>query len=278
MKRTESLTYTNENLQSIEFGCTHASQIWLAGADGLDQLTSTVSTAGGIDQYGELVTHRKLNVRPVTIFGKIRSNSDTNKSDIIKVFDPTQTGKLIYHDTSRNIYRYLDVVIEQTPQFSASVYPEFDIQLLAAYPLWKNGTGNKSQAALALSGSALTATINNAGDLPSGIEIVCNFTGIVTTITFSNTFIRSGLSITETLTINHNFDAGDRLTLSTGYDNCRATVINGAQEINLFPFVTPGSKWWELQKGNNTISVTASTISRVSGNVLYDVVYLGAHR
>ena len=296
MKLTESLRYTNSRGESITLANTLASEVWWATASGLDELSNNVSTFAGIGQHGETVTSMQLPGRPIDIMGKIRANEDYWRSRIVRVFNPTLAGNLVYKDSARGISRYIEVRITETPDVEDKPFPRFAVEFYAPYPLWLDGTGSQRVTDIAtwLPGicfpiegieipetgydmgtrsPSLIVNVSNKGDVESGIRFVFKAQGSVSTPQIVN------VETQEHLKVNVDMIAGDVLTVTTGYGNMRARLVRNNVETNVFNTVTDDSTWLQLHVGDNLLRYAAADgEDNLNVSIYYDYAYMGARR
>ena len=296
MKLTESIVYTNSRGESITLACDLNNDLWWKSADGLDELDNDISSFAGIGQQGRTITAMQLPARRITLEGKVFRNERYWRSQLIKVCNPALAGNLVYRDTERGVSRYIEVRVQTTPHMQDKRDPAFDVEFYAPYPLWLDGTGSQRVTDIAtwLPGiwfpiegieipdtgyemgtrsPSLIVNVNNKGDQESGIRFVFKAQGTVINPQIVN------VETQEFLKINTDLQAGDVLTVTTGYNNMRARLVRENVETNIFSSVDENSTWLRLNVGDNLLRYAAEEgEDNLNVSIYYDYAYMGARR
>ena len=97
------------------------------------------------------------------------------------------------------------------------------------------------------------ATVNNIGDVVSGLKIAANITDNVTGLTIYNT------TTSEYLGFDFTFASGDHIDISTMSGKLYARLLRAGQTVNLMKYLKSGSKWLKLALGENDFTYTATS-------------------
>jgi phage-related protein len=288
MHFNERLTYVS-SAGRVEFSARRLlTPYWLDNADGIDGLENNVYTSKGSGQHGETFTSQNLNPRSITIEGKISSDQALNKRRLLAILNPTLPGRLIYE--TDGIVRYVACYIKKAPAFSNTRIERFQIELICPYPFWREGDGT-AMAVVDIAewvanwefdleftdeglefeyrAPSLIVNINNAGDVPAGLRIEFRATGATSNPSLVNVGTQEALSLTIDL------QAGDVLTVCTGYGEKRAELLRGGVTTNVFNCVDVTSTWLQLNVGDNMFRCFASEQANLDVSVYYDIAYLG---
>jgi len=105
-------------------------------------------------------------------------------------------------------------------------------------------------------------TVMNEGDIASEVTIV--LTGAVVNPVITRTWAdQYGVITTDSLSFTLTMTAGEVLTITTGFGNNTIRLLHdtGLYDTNPFQYLNPGSTFWRLVTGINTIAVTSTSIS-----------------
>lgn len=132
---SKTFRYENALGQSITFDYDHGFLLNLP--DGVDTISVNLSTAQGIGQVGATVQATQIQVRPITLDGKIiDSNAQDLKDQLISVVRADVSGTLYADDW------HIGVVVTATPAIGPErMGASFQFSLTAPYPYWVSGSG-----------------------------------------------------------------------------------------------------------------------------------------
>lgn len=296
MKFTESITYTNSRGESITLACSTGNDLWWKSADGLDTMDNEIASFSGVGQHGTTVTSMHLEGREISLEGKVFRNEEYWRSQILRVCNPTLAGNLIYRDSVRGVSRYIEVRVMTAPDMQDAKNPAFAIEFYAPYPLWLDGEGSQRVTDIAVwmpniefpiegilipptgyemgyRSPSLIVNVNNIGDVESGLRFVFRAQGAVSNPQIIN------VETQEKLKINMDMEAGDVLTVTTGYNNMRARLVRNNEETNVFSSVDEESTWIRLAVGDNLLRYSAEdNEDNLNVSIYYDYAYVGARR
>lgn len=130
---SKTFRYENDLGQSVTFDYAHG--FLLNKPDGIDTISVNLSTAQGVGQVGATVQATQIQVRPITLDGKIiGSNAQQLKDALISVVRPDVGGTLYADDW------HIPVIVTATPVIGPErMGATFQFSLTAPYPYWING-------------------------------------------------------------------------------------------------------------------------------------------
>lgn len=271
-------TYTTE-YGNITFKKT--SDLWITNAEGFSDIDVTISTTQGATQTGVTISNMTLPSRNLTLDGVIFSNVEATRRKMLDIFAPTIIGTLSITDCGETWT--ISTTSTKTPVFSDGDYlQEFQISLLAPYPLFKNSQTQTT----ALSGikplfkfpfytggewklservGELLTRVENAGNFPVPLQITFVAEGTVTNPKIehvdSDTYIK----------INKTMSAGDRIQINTEYGKRSVTYTadnvseNGLKYTdilsNLSMELLPGTNTFKYDADENRDGLTVNIIT-----------------
>ena len=286
MKRDETLTYITSAGAKVVFATDPAlTPFWWEQADGMTGLDNDIVTVSGGGQDGESFISARLAARTITVEGKIIRNQDANRRKLLSLMDPWSLGRLVYSQGS--LTRYIPACVKKLPEVGRGIFPEFQIEFLCPNPFWREGSGAKQVADIAVwIGSlefpvelmeeglemcyrtpSLIANIKNTGDAATGMTIVFRATGTTSNPELINVRTQQRISVHVDMT------AGDVLTVSTGYGEKRAVLNRSGGETNMFNRVS--GTWLSLARGDNLLRYDSTDPDALEVSIYYDIPYLG---
>ncbi|MGI6151236.1 MAG: phage tail family protein [Christensenellales bacterium] len=286
MRRDETLTYITSAGAKVVFATDSAlSPFWWEQADGLTGLDNDITTVSGSGQDGESFVSARLAARTITIEGRIVKNQDANRRKLLSLMDPWSLGKLVY--AQGPVTRYIPACVKKLPEVGRGIYPAFHIEFFAPNPFWREGSGAKQVADIAVwigntefpleiladglelcyRTQSLIANIKNTGDAATGMTVVFRANGTTSNPELINVRTQQRLSVRLDMV------AGDVLTISTGYGEKRATLLRSGAESNVFNRIS--GTWLNLARGDNLLRYDSTDPDALEVSIYYDVPYLG---
>lgn len=170
---------------------------------------------------------------------------------------------------STNPWFTLQLQLQATDPFwySGSTHLQYFPATVPAFPPltipWSLGSGTPS------------GTITNAGNVNTPVSIV--LTDAMTNPVITNTTTRSGVVVTESLSLTIVMNAGDRFDIDTAFGKQTAIYTpSGGPAANGFPYINPSSEFWELQPGENNIACTfTSPAAATLATIIWSDKYVG---
>ena len=253
----------------------------ITAAPDLSSISVDASESQTVGQIGATLNAQSVKSKTITITGSIMKNVELNRAKIIRVLRPLAPIKLIYFYNNQRWY--LDCVLTQTPLVGAGiVFQDFQIQLLASYPYWRDADEIQEHLAglkklfkfpfftggrwyLSEFSDNYYKTIINKGNVPLGIQFTIYARG-----EFTNPEILH-MGTGEKLTINRTFVKGESVFINTEYGQRGVTItdLNG-NESNGFRYLVEGNDGdigMQLVPGENVFRYDAASgrdLSRVT--------------
>lgn len=270
----ESILLTNTvTLQSVLLDKDN-SELVLDEAD-LGTVEGTHHSYKYVSQVGVYIDSTTLEQRVVAISGWVIGNTydelKANKSVLNKLINPLHTVEVVVQDKYK-----LDFKPDFSVKYSASyeenneVLCKFLIQGTCADPMFT--TKYKQTALIAsiipkfrfplvipqnngilmgLREPSLLATLNNGGDIDTGLLITFSCTSTVTNPSLLNVDTREFIKINKTMS------AGEQIIVSTGSGEKYIKGIVSGEESNYFKYMDFDSTWLQLHTGENILKYDA---------------------
>lgn len=123
------------------------------------------------------------------------------------------------------------------------------------------------------------ANVQYLGDTPTGVTIYINFLGAVTNPIIHNLSTGANMAIDSAKLIaltGSGFVAGDQLVVSTRKNNKSITLIRAGVAINILNAVNILADWFQITRGNNVFSYSASSgSSNIQMYIEHQLLYEG---
>lgn len=270
----DSLVLTNTvTLQSVLLDKDN-SELVLDEAD-LGTVEGTHHSYKYVSQVGVYIDSTTLEQRVVAISGWVIGNTydelKANKAVLNKLINPLHMVEVVVQDKYK-----LDFKPDFSVKYSASyeenneVLCKFLIQGTCADPMFT--TKDKQTALVAsiipkfrfplvipqnngilmgLREPSLLATLNNGGDIDTGLLITFSCTSTVTNPSLLNVDTREFIKINKTMS------AGEQIIVSTGSGEKYIKGIVSGEESNYFKYMDFDSTWLQLHTGENILKYDA---------------------
>lgn len=270
----DSLVLTNTvTLQSVLLDKDN-SELVLDEAD-LGTVEGTHHSYKYVSQVGVYIDSTTLEQRVVAISGWVIGNTydelKANKAVLNKLINPLHTVEVVVQDKYK-----LDFKPDFSVKYSASyeenneVLCKFLIQGTCADPMFT--TKDKQTALIAsiipkfrfplvipqnngilmgLREPLLLATLNNGGDIDTGLLITFSCTSTVTNPSLLNVDTREFIKINKTMS------AGEQIIVSTGSGEKYIKGIVSGEVSNYFKYMDFDSTWLQLHTGENILKYDA---------------------
>lgn len=270
----DSLVLTNTvTLQSVLLDKDN-SELVLDEAD-LGTVEGTHHSYKYVSQVGVYIDSTTLEQRVVAISGWVIGNTydelKANKAVLNKLINPLHTVEVVVQDKYK-----LDFKPDFSVKYSASyeenneVLCKFLIQGTCADPMFT--TKDKQTALIAsiipkfrfplvipqnkgilmgLREPSLLATLNNGGDIDTGLLITFSCTSTVTNPSLLNVDTREFIKINKTMS------AGEQIIVSTGSGEKYIKGIVSGEVSNYFKYMDFDSTWLQLHTGENILKYDA---------------------
>ena len=186
-------------------------------------------------------------------------------------------GTLYYQRENGTIFRLTCSGSENTvwldPSNRSDIHQAATVKLKAHDPFWYSGSVNRTTFAPSDAGWipwaipwTIPTSINvkdclNAGTTDTNVAI--SIWGPIVEPIITNVTVKNGVTTTEIITTSITLAVDDRLDITTGIDNETVWLtVGAAAPVKAFSYITVGSKFWQMKKGMNrvTLSCTSSTV------------------
>lgn len=270
----ESLVLTNTvTLQSVLLDKDN-SELVLDEAD-LGTVEGTHHSYKYVSQVGVYIDSTTLEQRVVAISGWVIGNTydelKANKAVLNKLINPLHTVEVVVQDKYK-----LDFKPDFSVKYSASyeenneVLCKFLIQGTCADPMFTKKLRQSALIAstipkfhfpltipkntgliMGLREPSLLATINNGGDIDTGMLITFSCTSTVTNPVLLNVNTREFIKINKTIA------SGEQVIVSTSSGNKYIKGVTKGEESNYFKYLDFDSTWLQLHTGDNILKYDA---------------------
>lgn len=290
MSLNEKYIYINEKREQIEFSA--LSSFFLTKISGIAGINNIVNSSKG-SYDGTVFVSSQLSERNIVIQGKLKKiNREVNRAKLIKVLNPKLSGKLIYSNKDLNITKYIDCVIEKSPDPVKDFVSTFQISLLCNDPYWKDTNDTKINIAKWIGDfhfplsivsengiimghrqpSLITNLVNN-GDIKTGMIIEFIAHGTLKKPSLFNINTREFIKLNKTMV------AGEVITINTNYGKKRIeSNLNGIKTniLNYLDIAGGGITFLQLDIGDNLLRYDADeNLSNLEVNIYFRPGYLG---
>lgn len=262
--------------------------LFLTKLDGVGRIRQTINTFQAPAQDGAFYISSTLDMRNITIEGSILSSFVDEafgyRQQLLKIFTPKLRGTLIYRG------RQIACIVEEAgfSQSNVARAPAFFISLLCPSPFFESLNDIRAELAswqenfsfpleieppgieFGIRQPSQIITIDNAGDVACGCEIVFKALGSVSDPELLN--VDTG----EYMKINTALVAGQEIHVYTHFAGKRVVSVIGTTTTNAFHLIDVGSTFLQLTAGRNTLRYDAgSNIDLLEVSIFYREQYLG---
>lgn len=284
--------FINKNNEEVEFSS--RSSTLLVQIDGLSGLDSTDVSYTGYMQDGAAYQSSRFEKRQIIIKFHVVCESESNllavRSKIHRVFNPKLgLGTLIYE--YKGVSRKIKCVADGLPTMalkSRITDCEGEVVLLAHDPFFQDVEEKKLEVAIwhnalkfpltiprqgmifGYKEPSLIANIINEGDIECGLTIEFIAKGTVINPSLLN------INTQEFIKVNRTMTAGEKIIISTGYNEKRIMSIIDGQSTNIMNHLDLESTFLQLAVGDNLFRYDAEqNLSNLEVNIYYTQRYLG---
>lgn len=289
MRLDESVEWISASGERIRIA-TVGTPVHLAAVRGLDGLEQEVYVTKGSGQAGVSLTGASLAERAVEIDVSIARNPLPNRRALLRAFRPAdQMGTLVFRRGEEAWH--IQAVVEQAPVFEEGVLLQATLALICPAPallegdelspgvvdiaLWVDDIEFDFEIPpegheLAHRAPALIVNAVNHGDMDAGCRIVFTALGEASNPGLVNARTQERLRLTMEM------QAGDEVTVATGYGQKRITLRRAGVEYNAFNALDAGSTWLQIHPGDNFLRYMASeNLDNIEVRVYYNSAYSG---
>lgn len=284
----EKFIYKNENNEQIEFSA--LSDFFLVKISGIAGLNNIINSAKSTTD-GSFYIDSSISSRNIIIQGKLKkSNRDYNRSKLIRILNPKLKGKLYYENTQTNTFRYIDCILEKSPDPVKDFSSTFQISLICTNPFWKDVSENKKSIASWIGDfhfpltiinnitmghrePSLIANVKNTGDINIGMIIEFIAIGTLKNPSLFDINTRKFLKIKKTML------PGEKIIINTNFGEKKIeSYFNGVTQniLNYIDIQGGGCSFLQLAVGDNLLRYDADeNVNNLEVNLYFTPCYLG---
>lgn len=294
MRTREKLTYTNERGESVVFSPTSSYHVNFKDVSGLSDVRNAIYTTNSMGQDGDTYLGYRIESRDIDIVGHIRERDKTAaqslRRTLNRILNPQYEATLTYE--FGDFKRVIGCKIDDAPIFKRKpIFEQFTIQLTCLNPFWREEAETREDIATWIGGfefpvpqgleitegwqigyrqPSLIVNVYNSGDVKSGIRIEFRALGALSNPQLLN------VDTQEFIKLNIDLEAGDVLTVSTGYGEKAVKLRRGGVEIDAFRYLDVDSSYLQLAVGDNLFRYSAeANAENLEVSIYHNNLYLG---
>lgn len=271
----EKLTYINGRGESIAFS--HASVFFAEKIEGLNRIRNVIHAINGMGQDGETPVSQRADSREIGVYGAI----DATDPDTIIEYRRRFTRILVPKEKGRLVYEYGDFkrviecqVMEADVYKAREIYMDFMAEFYCPYPFWREENETRTDIAawignfvfpepdglevpldegmeLSYREPSLIVPVYNSGAVTTGMRVVFRAVGSVINPSVLDVNTQKGMKL------NTEMQAGDRITVKTGFNEKSVTLYRDGVETNIFRKRAANWSWLQLPPGDTLIRYDA---------------------
>ena len=230
----------------------------ITGVTGLTPVAANINTSTAGIYDGETYNSARLGYRNIVITLYFTHDVEKNRIKLYDYFQTKQFCTLYFSNDSRDVCISGYVETFECDLFSVSETAQ--ISIICPNPYFKSVSEIVNTGSAIISNFEFPTTaennsviIPNSGDVPTGMDIVINFTGAVT-----NPVIRNAAT-GEYFRLNREFVTGDVVTVNTRNGEKSVKLTHLGVDFNIINALDAGASWLQLRRGNNTLYFNADS-------------------
>ena len=294
MKVQEKLTYTNERGESIVFSPASSYHVNFKDVSGLSDVQNAIYSTNSMGQDGDTYLGYRIESRDIDIVGHIKERDKIAiqelRRNLNRILNPQYSATLTYE--LGDFKRVIGCTINNAPIFKrGTIFEQFTIQLSCLNPFWREEAETREDIATWIGGfefhvpggleitpdweigyrqPSLIVNVFNSGDVKSGIRIEFRALGALTNPQLLN------VNTQEFIKANISLEAGDVLTVSTGYGEKSVKLTRNGAESDAFRYLDVDSSYLQLAVGDNLFRYSADTnAENLEVSIYHNNLYLG---
>lgn len=268
-----------ENANGQTFELTHDSRNYaVIGIQGLTPPPTAINTSAGGRVDGSFHNSSIVEQRNIVIDIILNGDIEANRQQLYKIFSLKKPCTIYFQNENRNvqIVGYVetlegDLFVQREQMQISIICPRPYFEDLNTIYTELSRIIRKFEFPFAIEESDPIpfseivdyplCTVNNGGDVETGVIMTVEITAAVADLTIYNTTLQQYFGF------NRSFFAGDTITINTISGQMSVTRTSGGQTTNLLNNVTAGSTWFKLAVGDNDFTYTVSAGGSVAGAV-----------
>lgn len=268
-----------ENANGQTFELTHDSRNYaVIGIQGLTPPPTAVNTSTGGRVDGSFHNSSIVEQRNIVIDIILNGDIEANRQQLYKIFSLKKPCTIYFQNENRNvqIVGYVetlegDLFVQREQMQISIICPRPYFEDLNTIYTELSRIIRKFEFPFAIEESDPIpfseivdyplCTINNGGDVETGVIMTIEITSAVAGLTIYNSTLQQYFGF------NRSFFAGDTITINTISGQMSVTRTSSGQTTNLLNNVTAGSTWFKLAVGDNDFTYTVSAGGGTPGAV-----------
>lgn len=294
MSIREKLTYTNERGESIVFSTASQFHVNFKDVTGLSDVRNEIYSSSSMGQDGDTYLGYRIERRNIDIVGHINERDKIAihelRREMNRILNPQYSGTLTYE--MGDFKRVIGCTVSDAPVFERKpIFEQFVISLACLNPFWREETETREDIATWIGGfeypvpdglelydgweignrqPSLIVNVYNYGDVKTGIRIEFRALGTLTNPQLLN------VDTQEFIKLNIVLEAGDVLTVSTGYGEKAVQLTRAGVTTDAFRYLDVDSSYLQLSVGDNLFRYSADTSSEnLEVSIYHNNLYLG---
>ena len=289
----EKLTYINSRGETLEFGINSVFHCNVSkDVTGLAGIDNTIYKTNSMGQHGDTYISQRYEARDITIVGSINSKDKDRVLELRrraeKILNAELGAKLIY--TYKDYVRVIDCRVDGQPQFKKNgVLMQYSIPIICCNPFWREEAEAKKDIAawvpswefdfelpeegieMGYREPSIIVSVYNEGDVKSGMRIEFRAIGTVVNPVLLNVNTQEYIKLINTV-----MEAGDVITVNTGYGSKSVTLTRAGEVSNYFRHIHVDSTFMQLDIGDNVFRYDAeSGLTALEATIYHNNEYLG---
>lgn len=291
----EKLTYENERGESVTFSRASSYHVNFKDVSGLSDIRNAIYSINSMGQDGDTYLGHRIESRDIEIVGNIRTRDKEQVQALRRrlnhLLNPQYSATLIYE--RGDFKRVIGCKVDNAPVFKRNViFEQFIIQLRCLNPFWSEEAETREDIATWTGGfefpepdgleipitgweigfrePSLIVNVYNRGDVMAGIRIDFRALGVVVNPSLLN--VNTG----DFIKLNMTMEAGDVLTVSTGYGQKEVTLRRSGIATDAFRYLDVDSSYLQLSVGDNLFRYNAeNNLENLEVSIYHNNLYLG---
>lgn len=231
-----------KNISGDVLQLTRNSNYVITGITGLTPVAANINTSTAGINDGVLYNSARLGYRNIVITVHLTNDIEKNRIKLYDFFQTKQFCTLYFSNDSRNVS--ISGYVETFDCDLFSISETAQISIICPNPYFQSVSETIN---------SIETDIFNAGDVPTGMDIVINFIGDVKNPVIQNTITN------EFFRLNSTFVSGDKVTINTHSGEKSVILTHTEVDFNIINAVDDASSWLQLKHGNNELCSSADS-------------------
>ena len=240
------LKVTAKNAKNQTIQLTQSSSYQLVAISGIDPPVADIATAQLATDDGSEFNLARVPQRNIVLTIQPIGDVETTRTGLYPYFTPKSPVTLLIQTGGREVN--IEGIVESfTVDYNAN--PQLiQVSIICPRPYFnaKNDT--------TVNITNVSATANNAGDVPVGFSIEVTLANTVSNFLVTNQTTSKTISFEDTP-----LQSGDVVKINTRTGQKSATFVHNGVESSLLPYMYLGSDWPTLISGSNSILISNGT-------------------